>query len=405
MHCASISNFFRTYLCKVIKIIATLVKNRNIMTVERETAGFALPFAAGTAAAIYAGASYITPSSLTLTGGLIVILTVLLSLGRQNRLPDNAIWALIGATALFVGALCGLTSIELSDSAHSGLGLFERIGMSIEEAADQIPFRNTTTNAFIKAVLTGERSGISQDVMEAFRESGASHILALSGLHLGVIYMMISRLLSITGSGPRAIRIRSVLTIIICGTYTLATGAGPSLVRAFLFIILNETARLCGRYSSTGNVLLTALVIQLCMTPAAIRDAGFQLSYAAMAGIAFIYPWMKGLWPETPKGRPGSERLASYIVTQPTRWIWNSATMSIACQMTTAPLAWIYFGTFPQYFLLTNLVALPLTGMLIPSAAITLILNKAQICPDLLVRLTEWLTGLLIGALEIIASL
>ena len=79
--------------------------------------------------------------------------------------------------------------------------------------------------------------------------------------------------------------------------------------------------------------------------------------------------------------------------------------MSIACQMTTAPLAWIYFGTFPQYFLLTNLIALPLTGLLIPSAAITLILNKAQICPDLLVRLTEWLTGLLIGAIEIIASM
>ena len=93
------------------------------------------------------------------------------------------------------------------------------------------------------------------------------------------------------------------------------------------------------------------------------------------------------------------------MVTRPTRWIWNSAAMSIACQITTAPIAWLYFGTFPQYFLLTNLIALPLTSILIPASAVTLMLYKTGICPDLLIRITEWLTELLIRALEIIASM
>ena len=73
--------------------------------------------------------------------------------------------------------------------------------------------------------------------------------------------------------------------------------------------------------------------------------------------------------------------------------------------MTTGPVAYLYFGTFPMHFLLTNLLALPLTGVIIPLGAMTLVLHEAGICPDLLIRLTEWLTGLLIRALEIIAEM
>ena len=89
-----------------------------------------------------------------------------------------------------------------------------------------------------------------------------------------------------------------------------------------------------------------------------ITSVGFQLSYAAMAGIAFIYPRLKESWPGNPMddGR----------MTKAVRWVWNSAAMSISCQITTAPLVWVHFHSFPQHFLLTNLLALPLTGLIIP---------------------------------------
>ena len=369
------------------------------MIVERETAGFALPFAAGTAAAVYAE---------ILSDGIFVHLSAILTLAalscilicrNQLSLSDRNIRVIIMATGAVTGAVCGLISNEISVSSYDGTSFFDRFGDSLKATIDNIAFTKPQTNAFIKAVLTGERSGMNSEITEAFRLSGASHILALSGLHLGVIYLMISRLLSLAGFSRTAVWARSFLTILLCGIYTLATGAGPSITRAFIFIILNEAARLTGRYKSTGNVLLAALIIQLCLTPSAARSIGFQLSYAAMAGIAFIHPWLKRMWPEC------RETAISGAVIRPTRWLWNSLSMSIACQVTTGPLAWLYFGTFPKYFLLTNLIALPITGLLIPSAAATLILSRAEICPDLLVRLTEWLTWLLIRALEIIASM
>ena len=372
------------------------------MTAEREIAGFAFPLAAGTAAAVYAGISAgDTIAHLLIFGGTVLPLILLLSDARRSW-PSTAVRLLLAVMAAGVGALCGLRSNETSISGQYGHAMIEAAGEygdRIEETADLIPFEDTRTNTFVKAVLTGERNGMPQDVIDAFRDSGASHILALSGLHLGVIYMMISRLLSFFGYSLRARRVRAAATVLICGLYTLATGAGPSIMRAFLFIVINEAASLTGRYRSTGNTLMAALMIHLCIDPGSIRSVGFQLSYAAMAGIAFIYPVLKSMWPE------GKSSIAGLAVTGPARWIWNSAAMSIACQLTTGPIAFIYFGTFPLYFLLTNLIALPLTGIIIPASAMTLLLYKAGICPDLLIRATEWLIGLLIGALETISAM
>lgn len=372
------------------------------MTVEREIAGFALPFAAGTAAAVYAWTSCgnIFSASAILTGTAIV--WILLLLPERKKWPPAIIHAVIALLAAGTGALCGIRACETSVSNHeegSITAFAGQYGEVMKNAADSIPFDDKRTNSFVKAVLTGERKGMSREVTEAFRESGASHILALSGLHLGVIYMMISRLMSVIGSGIRAGRFKSFLTIMLCGFYTLATGAGPSLVRAFLFITINETARHTGRIRSTGNTLMAALIIHLCISPSDIRSVGFQLSYAAMAGIAFIYPRLKRIWPEDKEGGTGR------FMTIPIKWIWNSAAMSVSCQLTTGPIAFFYFGTFPKYFLLTNLIALPLTGLLIPVSAVTMILHHAGICPDLLIRGNEWLCNLLIEALEVISSM
>jgi competence protein ComEC len=85
--------------------------------------------------------------------------------------------------------------------------------------------------------------------------------------------------------------------------------------------------------------------------------------------------------------------------------IWESAALSISCQITTGPLAWIYFGTFPQYFILTNLIALPMTSLIIPAALLTLVLDSMEICPHILIRATEALANALCGALGTIAAI
>jgi len=369
------------------------------MKVERETAGLAFPFTAGVLLAVCSRhVAYDIPGFNPITA-MLAISTLMLIHPSRRTLPPFAIWLLIGMAALSAGMLSGSTAVHISVGALKSdfCMMAEELGTMMQESIDRIPFEDRRCNAIAKALVTGERSDIPEDIVQTFRDSGASHILALSGLHLGIIYAIINRSLSIFGNYRRLWIPRSAIVIMACGVYTLATGAGPSIVRAFIFILLAEIGKLTHRHRSTGQLLFSALIIQLTLSPLSVKSVGFQLSYAAMAGIAFILPRLKSLWP----GSIYDDRPFTRCV----RKIWNACAMSISCQITTAPLAYIYFRTFPRHFLLTNLIALPLTGLIIPAILITLALNSLGICPHFIYLLTETLISALITALDTIATM
>ena len=366
------------------------------MRVEREIAAFAFPFAAGIIAAVILRAS---PCIINPTYPIFALATTLLSaalLLHSSRNNWNSItqWIMIGACAIACGIFIGLSATELkvSEIAEDGIiGRYARnAGSHLKSLIDNIAFENRSTNAVLKALLTGDRSDISSEIITAFRDSGASHILALSGLHLGVIYAIISKGLSFVGNSIGMRRIRSALTVIICGLYTLATGAGASITRAYVFIIVKETAEMAGRHTSLKSILAISLILHLAFDPMAFSDVGFQLSYAAIFGIAYIFPHLRKVWRNEWRWL---------------KWIWESTALSISCQLTTGPLAYYYFGTFPQYFLLTNLIGIPLSGMIIPAALLTTSLTAINCCPNVIIWITEWLTQILIRALNVIASM
>ncbi len=371
------------------------------MKAEREFAGFVLPYTAGIFLAAGPGFIGITSGSIACTASFTAVAAILLAMThpkfRQESLCSP--WAFLILLGLAAGACIGFSAGHISvGSQESAVSVRAAgFGRRMAEAIDSIPFRHKETNAIIKALVTGERSDIPKSVAEAFRESGASHILSLSGFHLGIIYGIVRCSLSIFGNGRAASRARSLTTISLCGFYMLATGAGPSIVRAFLFILLGESARIMHRRQTTGSLLMASLLIQLTLSPSSIKSVSFQLSYAAMAGIAYIYPFLRGLWP----GNPDDDR----PFTKGVRRIWNSAAMSIACQLAAGPLAYLYFGSFPRHFLLTNLIALPLTGLVIPAGLAVLVMNSAGICPDIMISATEALVGALSAALEIISGM
>lgn len=367
------------------------------MNVEREIAGFALPFTAGilvSVSQIWPICCFQTVLYLSTTGALLIYL----SHPHHKKTTVRTKGILIVITAFFCGITTGETHHLISSglpSSSNGLApMLTAIGNGMSAAINRIPFQSKDTNAIINALLTGYRSDLPAAISEAFRDSGASHILALSGMHLGIIYGIVHKVMSLAGNGRIAERIRSIIVLTICGTYTLTTGAGPSITRAFIFIAIAETARLTRRYKSTKSLFYSALIIQLTISPMSIKSIGFQLSYAAMAGIAFVYPHIRDLWP-TSTGK----------IMGLTKRIWESASLSIACQITTGPLAWLYFHTFPKYFLLTNLIAIPLTGLIIPFAIINMILNQLGACPHIMTRATECLVDTLTAALEIISSI
>ena len=325
---------------------------------------------------------------LYLTGCLLPVLAslvfIVLKTERHNLLFP--VFVLLGVFCALADAFPGADTTTFLERWTSAWA--ERL----RDFIDGIPFPSEGTAPLLKALLTGDRSGLSRDTVRIFRESGGAHLLALSGLHIGILYLLLSRLLWPLGNSQPARRVRYALVILAAGLFTLMTGASPSIVRAFLFIFLTETARITCRPQDPLRILSTALLIQLVITPSAIASVGFQLSYLAMTGIILLFPILDGWYP---KG----------LRFDPVRKVWEAASLSISCQVFTGPLAWFRFHSFPAHFLFTNLIALPVTTLLMSSAVTTLVLQGIHGCPGFLIRTTDALCSALVWILQVISSM
>lgn len=356
------------------------------MLVSRDISAISIPFSAGVMSAAYLPLGEL--SLYTAASLLCVAVPACLAMScmhHRSRLPEIACFFLLGALV----CLSARTSIPVSGREWR---LPQRALCSLTAMIDGIDFGYADSSSLIKALLTGDRSSLSPELTGAFRDSGAAHILALSGLHMGIIYGLLAKMLSCLGRSRTAILIRSSAAIAACAFYMVMTGASPSVARAFLFITLNELARISkGRRRAPLNIFCAALMIQLCFDPLSARSVGFQLSYLAMLGIYTIFPMMESWCPDN--------------WWKPVRKLWSASALSISCQLMTAPIAWIYFRSFPVYFLITNLIALPLTEAFITLAVITLILSAAGICPDIMKDLTGLCGQILIDCIETIASI
>ena len=312
---------------------------------------------------------------------------------RFSQAGRSALMPLLLLSFFALGVFCSMVSSCGTIHSRSFTEDFAlRCVGTLRAHIDSIAFPSDGTSALLKAFLTGDRSDLSKETVSVFRLSGASHLLALSGLHIGIIYLIFDKLTYLMGRTPLARILRYAIIVILAGFFTLMTGASPSIVRAFLFIFIAETLRLAGRERKTSRVLCLALFIQLVISPESIKSVGFQLSYLAMAGIFLVYPFMEKWYPDGLKY-------------DPLRWIWKTAAMTISCQLFTAPLAWHYFHSFPKHFLLTNLLALPLTSILMGTAILCLAWSALAPCPEIIIRATDFLAVALTKSLEIISGM
>jgi competence protein ComEC len=350
------------------------VKNRSGIV------SLSLPFAAGVTAAALAAEPF--------AGALVCSVAAALLLFLCATSKGSCATAL-RILFFFLGAFCWCNCALSPPPPIPRLPWGDSLGVLL----DRIPFHGEHSGAIIRALLTGQRSSLPRSTVLAFRKSGASHILALSGLHLGIIYGCLKKLSAAAGNSSTARWIRSTVIIAICGIYASATGASPSIVRAFLFICINEAGRaMSGRRHSPLGTFCLALTIQLAVRPSLIASAGFQLSYLAMLGITLLYPRLEAWYPEGPRR-------------DPLRSIWKSVALSVSCQLFTAPLAWYHFHSFPLYFLITNLIALPLAEAVIIASVSAAVLEAIYGCPPQLAFACGELVQMLEFCLETIASL
>lgn len=404
------------------------VTERAPMTETADIKPLALAFTFGAASGLLLSRISMHAAYISSATSLLVALTLTLITSADRRQAE------ILLLFLTAGVFCAATSTLTSLGAVAGKPLFAGLAADFRSMISSIPFPHEGTAPLVNALLTGDRSSLDDSVMNSFRDSGVSHILALSGLHLGIIYGILLKVTSIFGKHPTVKAIRSLIIISLCGIYTLATGASPSLVRAFLFILVNETARLTHRSNNPLRVYCAALFIQTAINPQVISSTGFQLSYLAMAGIFLLYPALKKWYPqeeaagdmliEKGAGLTESDGLEGVmidkgccrarrcqtswmktIVSAAPRKIWDAAALTISCQVFTGPLAWWKFGTFPKYFLLTNLLSLPLTSAVMLLSVSTSVLFAIGICPDFLISLTDSSASLLLFIMKVISSM
>lgn len=382
----------------------------------KDTAGIALFFMAGTAAGEWLVSGPVPPEHrhILASASMMLFASAAIAAGLTKAAGPRRTVSVMSLFAL-AGLLC-----RVSVSIHGGISVFQgslpaealaSMSGKFKDLIDSVPYRDSDSAAIIKALISGDRSDVAPHIRDAFRDSGASHILALSGMHLGIIYAILLKMFSVFGNTPAARKARSLSIIVISAWYTAVTGAASSLVRALLFITLSETARLAGRETRPMNIFFVALTIQLAVSPGNITSAGFQLSYLAMAGIYILYPKMKSWFPGPDSGTmrvqdPNQEQAPVLSGRRgPMKRLWDAAALTIACQAFTAPAAWLHFGTFPEYFIITNLLAVPLSNFIMITSVGVIALSALGICPSFLIDLDCFCIGLLKDILVTISEL
>lgn len=237
---------------------------------------------------------------------------------------------------------------------------------------------NDQQYAVVAAMALGDKSGLSQATKDSYAISGASHVLALSGLHLGIVYGLLTW---VFGMRRRWLWVGQGLTLTAVWSYVMLVGFPTSVVRSATMLTVCSVCLLLRRRRVSINTLALAALLMLMANPLNLWDVGFQLSFLAVLGILVYQRAFYRLW------HPSSRLL---------QWAWGITTLSLAAQLTTAPLVAYYFGRFSCYFLLTNLfVVLAAFFILYTTLALLLTLPFAVVAQGV-----AWVLAMEAGALN-----
>ena len=235
--------------------------------------------------------------------------------------------------------------------------------------------------AVVAAMSLGDKSALTRDLKETYSISGASHVLALSGLHLGIIYMLLSAFLP----RRRWPALSQLLIILFIWAFVFLVGMSVSVVRSAIMLTVYGLLSIGNRDKMSVNALAFTAIVMLMWSPAWLFDVGFQMSFLAVFAILLFVPLFEDVFS------------AKYLMEH--RWIkriWGLVVVSCSAQLGVAPLIAFYFGRFSTYFLLTNFIVIPaamvilwlsIVVLLFPSLAYIL-LYIVQLLNAVLLRIT-----------------
>ena len=241
---------------------------------------------------------------------------------------------------------------KLLHSKHRTLQtVFKRTRAHLQRSLHKYNFDKDVI-AVMEALLLGQRQNISSEIGNSYRNAGAMHILAISGLHIGILLLVLNTLLNWLTKIPYGKLIKSIIIIALLWSFAAIAGLSASVVRAvtmFTFVLIGQS---------------------LLCHPMFLFDVGFQLSYIAVFGIIWIQPRLYNLYQS--KYRAIDK-------------LWQLVTVSLAAQLAILPISLFYFKQFPSLFMLSNIVIIPVLGILLILGIVVLVLASVKMLPQFLV--------------------
>lgn len=241
----------------------------------------------------------------------------------------------------------------------------------------------------LMALIIGDKQFVDKEQKQRFKTAGVLHVMAVSGLHVGILYIFLSGALFFMKRKKWLRIFRSFIIWFVLFFFAYVAGLSPSVVRSVWMFFLVDVGSLTAKKSSVYNIVAASAFTVLVFDPHTIYAAGFWLSYCAVISIITFFPFARKMW------SPANKFL---------RKIRDLIALSLSVQPGTAPLSVFLFNQFPTWFLLSNMIAVPLVGLIINFSFIVLMLNIFSVSFDWMYECLQFLLDLLDFGLTLISN-
>lgn len=267
-------------------------------------------------------------------------------------------------------------SSNLVFTGKNGANLIQIIssrGVSYLNKVIKANIKDTVAVGVTESLLYGYKDDLSRDLVNSYAHTGTLHVLAVSGMHVAIVFLMFAKMLWFLDRFKHGGWIKTLIVMIAIWGYCVLTGLAPSILRAGFMISLILIGKAINRQAQAFNLMAVSAFVILLFNPFWILNVGFQLSFAAVAGIVFLQSYVLRLY------APPNLFLKE---------VWNILAISICAQIATFPISLYYFNQFPNYFLLSNLLIIPLSTLVIYSGVFMVLFAKVPV----IVCFSAWVT-------------
>ena len=269
--------------------------------------------------------------------------------------------------------------LKVKSNTHTLFGVASNIREFINKKLKPYHFKPNEL-AIINALLLGQRQDISEEVYTSYTNAGAIHILAVSGLHVGIILIILSLVFKPLERFKHGKLIKTILLVSMLWSFALIAGLSASVTRAVTMFSIIAIALNLKRPTNIYNTLAISMFVILLFKPLFLFDVGFQLSYLAVFAIVIIDPFLYKFW--QPK---------NYVIDK----FWHTFTITVSAQFGIIPVSLYYFHQFPSLFFVSNLVIIPFLGLILGFGILIILLAVLNILPHFVANIYGYTISLM----------